>query len=329
MSRYLSYKDRAPLLFMAFMLGILIYNLFLFFSTRELVYVPYIIYLAYITFALPFHSGYPLLKYKWLWEYDLIWTSIGYLAPMFFALLYLDMKRTAPYFRLWIIGVTSILTIVLPFLFFTNLVNMGELTPWMFLFSFVYNISLFVSGIYVWYKGTKNARFYVFGWFFVVASMIIYIFSLSGMIEQNIFTENIIYCGFAAEAVLFAIALGDRMNILKKEKNKILSDHLGLVRDQNRMLATQAFMNSHVLRTPLSRIMGLVNLLKKKWSGKEDKELIDLIENSTDEMDDITRKISSMLETNGYFDQYQSDFQEVQKDIYKSMNGNEKENPQR
>lgn len=63
---------------------------------------------------------------------------------------------------------------------------------------------------------------------------------------------------------------------------------------QNRQLTEYAFINSHVLRAPLARILGLSYLITSRVSINE-KELMDALITASQELDVIIRKISDLL----------------------------------
>lgn len=62
---------------------------------------------------------------------------------------------------------------------------------------------------------------------------------------------------------------------------------------QNEKLAEYAFINSHVLRGPLSRMLGLIELLER--SDKKDEELINYLKTSGLELDAVVKKINSVI----------------------------------
>ncbi len=64
---------------------------------------------------------------------------------------------------------------------------------------------------------------------------------------------------------------------------------------QNTQLTEYAFINSHLLRAPLSRILGLSYLLTKEATSIKDQELLNALMASTNEMDAIIRRISDIL----------------------------------
>lgn len=67
------------------------------------------------------------------------------------------------------------------------------------------------------------------------------------------------------------------------------------LREQNEKLREFAFINSHVLRAPVSRILGLVNLLIRAELPKTDKEVVYHLEESAKELDTVIRNLSVTL----------------------------------
>jgi hypothetical protein len=72
--------------------------------------------------------------------------------------------------------------------------------------------------------------------------------------------------------------------------------------DQNRQLAEYAFINSHLLRGPLCRMLGLINLIDHTDIQNKEKELISHLKSSGEELDDVVKKINSAIERGGHFD---------------------------
>lgn len=66
------------------------------------------------------------------------------------------------------------------------------------------------------------------------------------------------------------------------------------VQSRNKMLAEYAFINAHVLRGPLSRVMGLLNLMLLE-ERTSDPEKVKQVQNAAEEMDLIIRKINDVL----------------------------------
>ncbi len=64
--------------------------------------------------------------------------------------------------------------------------------------------------------------------------------------------------------------------------------------DRNERLKEYAFINAHLLRAPLCRIKGLTYLVEKDRDGNEEK-LLELLKTSNEELEEIIRKITSIL----------------------------------
>lgn len=72
------------------------------------------------------------------------------------------------------------------------------------------------------------------------------------------------------------------------------SQYVTHIEEQNKKLRNIAWTQSHVLRAPLSRILGIVNLIEMETDGLDD-DLLFLLKNlrvSSNEMDEIVNKIT-------------------------------------
>ena len=69
------------------------------------------------------------------------------------------------------------------------------------------------------------------------------------------------------------------------------------IKNQNEQLKEIAWLQSHVIRAPLSRIMGLIYLMKEyDGGGKSTEEIIDMISTSTEELDQVIQEIVNKTE---------------------------------
>jgi len=75
--------------------------------------------------------------------------------------------------------------------------------------------------------------------------------------------------------------------------------HIVTIEEQNKTFREIAWIQSHVVRAPLSRLMGLIYLLdlKDNETSEENLELINYIKNSAEELDQIIRDISKKSES--------------------------------
>ncbi len=207
-----------------------LYNLFVYFSTRDRLYLLYVGYLSAIFFVLPFTNNYAFLDNlevgfitkNWWHTHTFVWNGIAYFFIGYFSLAYLRLRERLPVLY-WIILIqTSFLVIVTPllriigvphlYLAFTqqNVLLMNSLT-------------IIVTAYYILSKGHKEAYYYVLGWTFLMGSLVIYIITINGFTSYNVYTRNALYFGTAIEIWLFSLALGDRFNKLKNENTALIN----------------------------------------------------------------------------------------------------------
>lgn len=218
-------------LFLGVMVAMLVYNLFLFLSTREKVYLYYAWYLVTSIIIVPFGQGYAIFEYGWFWNYQWTIQSVGVSSMTLFASTYLNLPKDFPKLAKWQWGITGLVLLV----GIANLINHQWLPHLALVIQpifLLYNISLLSIGIYIWSKGFKKARFYVFGWIFVWLGSMVFILTANGIIPLNDFGYHSLYIGFSLEALMFSLALGDRLNLLKKEKEEFQASNLQLISRQ-------------------------------------------------------------------------------------------------
>lgn len=90
-----------------------------------------------------------------------------------------------------------------------------------------------------------------------------------------------------------------QLNEELKTMNEALEDRVKertqVLQERNEQLTEYAFINSHLLRAPLSRILGLSHLIIKENIAIKDRKIVEALNDSTEEMDKIIRKISDLL----------------------------------
>lgn len=87
--------------------------------------------------------------------------------------------------------------------------------------------------------------------------------------------------------------LNDVLEVKVEERTKGLQQ-------TNEQLTEYAFVNSHLLRAPLSRILGLSNIMALN-SSEKDKEMVVAMQKSAKELDAIVRRINQLLDSDGSF----------------------------
>ncbi|WP_299461403.1 7TM diverse intracellular signaling domain-containing protein [uncultured Microscilla sp.] len=226
----------AVAIFVGLLLGMIIYNGFLFYSIKERVYLIYTLMLVMFLVTTPFENGYPLFYGDWLWHNFIVWDNIGFVTGTLFATYYLKLATTARRFYYWLWFLTFLGFGVLGVLNLFNLLSLPVLLELSQVVILIFVFSLLFCGIYLWVKGNQNARLYTLAWLFFIVSIFIFIFMINGFLSVNWFTQNIIYVGVSSEVLIFALALGHQYNMLKQEKEAAQERNMQLIAKQNEVL---------------------------------------------------------------------------------------------
>ncbi len=83
-------------------------------------------------------------------------------------------------------------------------------------------------------------------------------------------------------------SMNDGLDLKVKDRTKELEE-------RNYQLTEYAFINSHLLRAPLARILGLTDLIRLESTDPKTKELMDKMFNSCEELDEIIKLMSTQL----------------------------------
>lgn len=111
--------------------------------------------------------------------------------------------------------------------------------------------------------------------------------SLKSAFIAEIYKNSIIYQGEVAEIIL-ANDISDSLNYIRA------------IEKQNKQLSEIAWVQSHKVRAPLSRMMGLINLLRMEGIDKLNREeIIEFIIHSAEELDAIIKEITVKAEIAG------------------------------
>ncbi|WKV10700.1 hypothetical protein [Marivirga harenae] len=83
-------------------------------------------------------------------------------------------------------------------------------------------------------------------------------------------------------------SMNDGLDLMVKNRTTELEE-------RNYQLTEYAFINSHLLRAPLARILGLTDLIRMESTDPKTQDLMDKLFNSCEELDEIIRLMSTQL----------------------------------
>ena len=235
-------------MYLGLMIITFLYNSFIDYVTKDRVYLYYILYILYISLAIPISNGDFHLHFKILYNYFPVYSCLGYLLPTLFAFQYLEIKHNSKGFYVSILTLTGI-QIFLAFLYLIGLLKSTEFSTYSYYVSIIYNLTLCLVGIYLWVRGNKNARFYTIAWTSVLSVSVYFFLVLLQLVPSGEYLSNLMYLGYGLETIFFSLALGDRMTILQKQQQQAQNMEQKMLRAQmsphfifNAMAAIQDFM---------------------------------------------------------------------------------------
>jgi signal transduction histidine kinase len=88
-------------------------------------------------------------------------------------------------------------------------------------------------------KGSRPARFFLMAWGVFLLSIIAFILKDFGILPYNTITKHILQIGSAVEVILLSLALADKINILKKEKQESQARELEALQEKEKMVREQ------------------------------------------------------------------------------------------
>ncbi|RXJ96261.1 histidine kinase [Malaciobacter molluscorum] len=196
------------------------YNLFIFFFTKDKSYFYYVLYIFGIMIHHLMYSGVTniyFLPHNWVMPFIHYATYIvGFpaLALALFTKSFLNIKKYK------IINKTlNIYLALFPFLLSLFFIT-DSFNKYRNIFSVILLIYLVIITVYTSLKRNRQAYFVLFGWFiFLTAGMFMYLSSI-GIFNVFIDFPYYIETSLMLEAIVFSIALADRIKVLQKEKQE-------------------------------------------------------------------------------------------------------------
>ncbi|WP_439481888.1 7TM diverse intracellular signaling domain-containing protein [Cyclobacterium plantarum] len=222
------------------MIALFLYNFILYFSVKDKVYLFYCFYILFIALAQLSLSGYSyffLMENAYLYEVSIIgFTTLSSIFVIPFIQLFLKTKVYVPKYSQWLylIPVSYVITLIFRVSGFVELsYSLTDLN------GMILAICFFTIGIIAARNGYRSAYFFLLAWSFLLFGLVIYILHNQRIIDLGSYANFPLLAGTAIEALLLSFALADKINILKKEKEKEQMDKLEALKENERLIKEQ------------------------------------------------------------------------------------------
>ena len=227
--RYFFYYSVNEYYFLGIYYGIMlimaIYNLLIFISLREKVYIYYVFYVFCGILTSLSDDG---IGYQYVWvNYPHINTLIGgQIAPnlllisfVFYSYEFLQIEGNHPIYKKLIFG--SLFVYLFYFLLKNTLLSSTYFFGVFYIAPFVF---IYVIAIRIYLKGYKPALFFIIGFAFILISIVILKLRSNGTIGGNLFTVYSLNYGLVLEVLILSFALADRVKFDKITKEIALRE---------------------------------------------------------------------------------------------------------
>lgn len=298
-----------------------LYNLFLFFFTKD---VSYLYYVLYIVGVMVHHGIYVGIANIYLLNQEWVIRLIG-LSPFivafpivalaFFSRSFLRIKQYPLLNK-----ILNIYLIVFSlFLFATLLTN--ALHPYRNIFFISLLVYLFIVAIYAALKKNRQAYFILFGWITILIAFFFMFLSSAGIFNIYEYVRYFVELCIVLEALIFSIALADRIKQLQKDKEianetlihqqkneqqrlelKVIekTKNLNVALDEKELLLKEL---NHRVKNNMQMIVSLVRLQKDEIDDEKLQDILQTVYNRINAMShlhDLLYKQETILHVNTY-----------------------------
>ena len=202
---------------------VLFYNLFILILTRRLTYLYYVLYLLFLIAYQGVLDGvvgqYFWSKPSWFLDRGVVYfAGLSYVMAILFLRTILRLDYYAPRFNTWVSRVLCLLSLS----FVVELVYPSNFSSiWMTISVGVISLLVPALGIVAWRQGSPLAKSYFVAWMSYPIIILVYVFSMAGIIPTSYDTLNSLRVGAMIQAILMSFALAYYISQLRVQKSSL------------------------------------------------------------------------------------------------------------
>ncbi|QXH99854.1 response regulator [Pseudomonas monsensis] len=283
------------------LLGMLVYNLFIYLSVRDTSYLYYIFYIA--SFGL-YQLSVNGAAVEYFWPDNPWWANAA--TPFFigcaglfgsqFARSFLQTNNHSRWLDRVLIGLIAFSALVVGLSLMTSYALSLRLAT---LLALTFTVVIFAAGILAWWRGLRVARYFIIAWSAFLLGGIINTLMVLGLLPNVFLTMYASQIGSAIEVALLSLALADRINAMREQQAQTLFDAGQKLEVLNQQLAHSNKLKdeflatlTHELRTPMNGVIGSLELMQ---TVELDPELEQYQQTAAGSARDMMRMVNGIL----------------------------------
>ncbi len=253
----LNNKDLIFGLYAGIILVMLLYNLFLYFTVRDRSYLYYVGYILFVGMSQACLQGY---AFRFLYPNSyflanamMVWIpALSGIFSVLFINNFMNIRFYTPGLYKFLLFISGIYVAII-LLSFTG--NYRLCTGIMQLLVIILSITGYTVAVKITRKGYRPARFFLIAFSIFIAGVVVFVLRNVNVLPYKLFTFYAMPIGSAIEVVLLSIALADKINTFRKEKElsqaetvTALKENERIIREQNVILETKVEERTHELK---------------------------------------------------------------------------------
>lgn len=283
------------------LLGMVVYNLFIYLSVRDTSYLYYIFYIA--SFGL-YQLSVNGAAVEYFWPDNPWWANAA--TPFFigcaglfgsqFARCFLQTKNHSRWLDRLLIALIAFGALVVGLSLMTSYALSLRLAT---ILALTFTVVIFAAGILAWWRGLRVARYFIIAWSAFLLGGIVNTLMVLGLLPNVFLTMYASQIGSAIEVALLSLALADRINAMREQQAQTLYDAGQKLEVLNQQLAHSNKLKdeflatlTHELRTPMNGVIGSLELMQ---TVELDPELEQYQQTAAGSARDMMRMVNGIL----------------------------------
>ena len=216
-----------------------LYNLFIYLSTRDRSYLYYVGYVLFIGLTQLWIKGFSV-NYFFNLSVNIsaltICASIACIMGLLFTVSFLKTKENSPKLHIGLVFLSVPLLISIVF----SLTNIPEIGFMVMQFSTaLFSIYVLIVSYYLVFKKYRPAYYFTAAWTILLVGSIVFLLKDAGILPYNFYTSYSMQLASGLEMTILSFALADRINFYRKEKDQAKANEIEALQENEQLVMRQ------------------------------------------------------------------------------------------